>query len=798
MPNRPRSLELAMADYLLKKRLIKREERFPFTLMLEPLELCNLACHGLRPHPRVRARLRQAAVGGGVPAGGRGGRRADREHPRRRAADPQADRRDRQRHHRARGASSTCAPTACSWTAPSGASRPRTASRSWSTSTACARCTTRRSRARACSTRRPRTCARPSRCGYRVCTNTTIFRGVPAEEYVELFAFLQGHGRGGVHHLAGLRLRVGHPRPRAVPRAPGGRRRSTPRCTTAARTSTCPSTTTRSSTSSCRASASTAARRGRCRPTRSRAGGAPATCSPTRTSAASRSSTRGPTGRPTAPDRDPRCANCLMHCGYEATTILEAFNSPKDLVRSHAGDPRRRSPWSAPSRRSAGPCAGWSGPGCALHVGGMGAAAAAPGRARRSRRGRRARSSPPASAARSTPALRVGDLVAAERVRRRGHRASASRPTRVLLAAAPGRRGTLVSARRIARTPADRARLRRPGGRPRERRPGPRVARRRASPSWPCARSPTRSRHRLPDFDGDGRPAPAAPARRRLALLRRCATRGSCPRLAPARPGGARAPAGRCADGLDDAAREDRHVTHGTRDRGDRVHRPPRRARTCSPTGGRCAPWCGPRAWADRRWPDGVRAGRRRRAATRDVVRRRRARLRRGLPRRRALLAAPQRAPREVERTNVAGHRERRSRPRAAAGAQLVHTSSVATIGVPADGSSRRRGHAAAPRASVIGAYKRSKVASERLVAEAAARRPVGGDREPDARRSDRATGRPTPTGRIVLDFLRGRMRGVRRHRPQPRRRARRGRRPPPRARARHCRAAGTSSATRT
>ena len=31
-------------------------------------------------------------------------------------------------------------------------------------------------------------------------------------------------------------------------------------------------------------------------------------------------------------DRDPRCANCLMHCGYEASTILDAFKSPRDLV----------------------------------------------------------------------------------------------------------------------------------------------------------------------------------------------------------------------------------------------------------------------------------------------------------------------------------------------------------------------------------------------------------------------------------------------------------------------------------
>ncbi|MBL6633380.1 MAG: adenosyl-hopene transferase HpnH, partial [Thermoleophilia bacterium] len=46
MPRRPISLELGMATYIAKKKLLQREERFPFTLMLEPLELCNLACTG--------------------------------------------------------------------------------------------------------------------------------------------------------------------------------------------------------------------------------------------------------------------------------------------------------------------------------------------------------------------------------------------------------------------------------------------------------------------------------------------------------------------------------------------------------------------------------------------------------------------------------------------------------------------------------------------------------------------------------------------------------------------------------
>jgi dihydroflavonol-4-reductase len=112
-------------------------------------------------------------------------------------------------------------------------------------------------------------------------------------------------------------------------------------------------------------------------------------------------------------------------------------------------------------------------------------------------------------------------------------------------------------------------------------------------------------------------------------------------------------------------------------------------------------------------------------------------------------------AAREVERANVQGTANVVAAA-AAAGARLVHTSSVSTIGIPPGGGV---GDEDTPlRAEdVIGAYKRSKVESERIVAEAAAcgqwavivnpSAPVGpGD------------WRPTPTGRVVLDFLRGRM----------------------------------------
>jgi dihydroflavonol-4-reductase len=111
---------------------------------------------------------------------------------------------------------------------------------------------------------------------------------------------------------------------------------------------------------------------------------------------------------------------------------------------------------------------------------------------------------------------------------------------------------------------------------------------------------------------------------------------------------------------------------------------------------------------------------------------------------------------RGVEQTNVRGTANVVAAVRAH-GCRLVHTSSVATIGLPADGTPGDEETPLDP-GLVIGAYKRSKLASERIVLRAAAdglwavvvnpSAPVGpGD------------AKPTPTGRIVVDFLRGRMR---------------------------------------
>jgi dihydroflavonol-4-reductase len=114
------------------------------------------------------------------------------------------------------------------------------------------------------------------------------------------------------------------------------------------------------------------------------------------------------------------------------------------------------------------------------------------------------------------------------------------------------------------------------------------------------------------------------------------------------------------------------------------------------------------------------------------------------------------RDPSQLYRTNVEGTRNILSAARSVAVARVVYTSSVATIGIPADGSP---GDERTPVAlsNMIGHYKRSKYLAEELVRDAAVKgmsvvivnpsTPVGpGDIK------------PTPTGQLVLDAARGRM----------------------------------------
>ena len=110
----------------------------------------------------------------------------------------------------------------------------------------------------------------------------------------------------------------------------------------------------------------------------------------------------------------------------------------------------------------------------------------------------------------------------------------------------------------------------------------------------------------------------------------------------------------------------------------------------------------------------------------------------------------------ELYRTNVEGTLNLLSAARRAAVQRIVYTSSVATIGIPADGSVGDE-NTPVELANMIGHYKRSKFLAEQLVRDSVGwgvpvvivnpSTPVGpGDVK------------PTPTGRLVLDAAAGRM----------------------------------------
>ncbi len=96
----PLSLTTDMAGYMSKKK-IRREPRFPLVLMLEPLHACNLTCTGCGRIREYESTIKEKLSRRGVPGRGRRGRRADRQHLRRRADDLPGDRRAGPRHPRA-------------------------------------------------------------------------------------------------------------------------------------------------------------------------------------------------------------------------------------------------------------------------------------------------------------------------------------------------------------------------------------------------------------------------------------------------------------------------------------------------------------------------------------------------------------------------------------------------------------------------------------------------------------------------------------------------------------------------
>lgn len=114
------------------------------------------------------------------------------------------------------------------------------------------------------------------------------------------------------------------------------------------------------------------------------------------------------------------------------------------------------------------------------------------------------------------------------------------------------------------------------------------------------------------------------------------------------------------------------------------------------------------------------------------------------------------REPGDLYRTNVDGTRNILNAARQAGVARVIYTSSVATIGIPVDGSPGREETPVAL-TDMIGHYKRSKYLAEEVAREAARAgtavvivnpsTPIGpGDVK------------PTPTGQMVLDAASGRM----------------------------------------
>jgi dihydroflavonol-4-reductase len=113
----------------------------------------------------------------------------------------------------------------------------------------------------------------------------------------------------------------------------------------------------------------------------------------------------------------------------------------------------------------------------------------------------------------------------------------------------------------------------------------------------------------------------------------------------------------------------------------------------------------------------------------------------------------------EIFAANVEGTRNIMEEARRAGVERVVYTSSVATLGVRSDLSPADESVPLSPEQG-IGAYKRSKIAAERLVEEMVARDDLPAVIVNPSTPIGPRDVKPTPTGRIIVEAARGRMPG--------------------------------------
>ncbi len=172
--------------------------------------------------------------------------------------------------------------------------------------------------------------------GFQVYTNTTVFNTETPQDLIATLDYINdepGVDRAGNRAQARVRQGCSTRTGSWASRRP--RELFSKALAAAAKRS---ASTTRSCTwTSSRARPTSSARRGASRCTASKAGSGPCYLLDDGMPRPGRSSGRARTGTSLAVAKDPRCDNCMAHCGYEPTAVLATMGSLKESLRALVG-----------------------------------------------------------------------------------------------------------------------------------------------------------------------------------------------------------------------------------------------------------------------------------------------------------------------------------------------------------------------------------------------------------------------------------------------------------------------------